>query len=392
MLRVGLSGGIGSGKSTVARRLVERGAVLVDADQLAREVVRPGTDGLAALVERFGAGILDAEGALDRAALAARAFADDGARADLNAITHPRIGALTAQRMAEAPADAIVVHDIPLLVEAGYAANYHLVVIVDAPVPARLRRLADRGVAEQDALARIRAQATDKQRAEAADVLLDNSGPLDELTARVDALWDERLVPFERNVRARRCSAKRPLRLAPSDPSWPRQARRLIARLRQAAGDRAVRLDHIGSTAVPGLPAEDVIDLQLAVRSTADAEALVEPLAEAGFPAAFPGAVTDSHPFAPDPADHLHVAADPGRCAHLHVRVDGSPGWWDALLFPAWLRADDEARAEYAAVKAELVDRQATDPDHGGAAVAEEWFATALPRARAWAERTGWTP
>ncbi|GAA4887880.1 dephospho-CoA kinase [Saccharopolyspora cebuensis] len=363
MLRVGLSGGIGSGKSTVARRLVERGAVLVDADQLAREVVRPGTDGLAALVERFGAGILDADGALDRAALAARAFADDGARADLNAITHPRIGALTAQRMAEAPADAIVVHDIPLLVEAGYAANYHLVVIVDAPVPARLRRLADRGVAEPDALARIRAQATDEQRAEAADVLLDNSGPVEELAARVDELWSDRLVPFERDVRDRR-PAGQPSRPVPPDPTWPRQARRLAARLSRAAGERAVRVDHTGPTAVPGLAAADVLDLQVAVRSADDVAALADPLAEAGFPVVRPGS-------------DEHRSADPGRPATACVRVVDSPEWWAALLLPAWLSADAAARDEFRAVRR---DEQ------------ERWSAAALPRAREWAERTGWRP
>ncbi len=120
MLRVGLSGGIGSGKSTVARRLTERGAVVVDADVVAREVVEPGSEGLRELVSRFGSEILDAEGALDRPAMARRVFGDDAARAELNSVVHPRIGERTAELMGRAPSDAVLVHDIPLLVEAGY--------------------------------------------------------------------------------------------------------------------------------------------------------------------------------------------------------------------------------------------------------------------------------
>ncbi|WP_184729237.1 dephospho-CoA kinase [Saccharopolyspora phatthalungensis] len=395
MLRVGLSGGIGSGKSTVARRLVERGAVLIDADVLAREVVQPGSLGLAELVERFGGDILDADGALNRPALAAKVFGDSEARADLNAITHPKIRELTAERMARAPVDAIVVHDVPLLVEVGYAPNYHLVVIVDAPEPDRVRRLIDRGLAEADARARIAAQATDEQRREVADVWLDNSGSVDDLVARVDALWPDRLVPFEENVRLRHHPPRRAPKLVDPDPEWPRQARRLIARIERAAGDKALRVDHIGSTAVPGLPAKDIIDLQLTVRSLADADALAEPLGDAGFPV-WPDIHNDTqHAFAPDPAvweKRLHVSADPGRYANLHIRVDGSPGQRVALLFPAWLRADDAAREEYLAIKRKLAAEHAADPDHSAYADAKEpWFAEALPRAWRWADQTDWS-
>ncbi|MEV5538972.1 dephospho-CoA kinase [Saccharopolyspora shandongensis] len=394
MLRVGLSGGIGSGKSTVARRLVERGAVLIDSDVLAREVVQPGTPGLAELVERFGEDILDADGALNRPALAGKVFGDDEARADLNAITHPKIRDLTAERMAQAPADAVVVHDVPLLVEVGYAPNYHLVLIVDAAEPDRVRRLIDRGLAEDDARARIAAQATTEQRREVADVWLDNSGSVDAVQAQVDALWRDRLVPFEENVRLRRRPPKRAPRLVDPDPEWPRQARRLIARVERAAGDKALRIDHIGSTSVPGLPAKDIIDLQLTVRSLADADALAGPLGEAGFPV-LPDILGDTpHTFAPDPAlweKRVHVSADPGRYANLHVRVDGTPGQRVALLFPAWLRADEAARDEYLALKRKVAAEHAADPDHGAYADAKEpWFAEALPRAWRWAESTGW--
>ncbi|MEU6265164.1 dephospho-CoA kinase [Saccharopolyspora shandongensis] len=394
MLRVGLSGGIGSGKSTVARRLVERGAVLIDSDVLAREVVQPGTPGLAELVERFGEDILDADGALNRPALAGKVFGDDEARADLNAITHPKIRDLTAERMAQAPADAVVVHDVPLLVEVGYAPNYHLVLIVDAPEPDRVQRLIDRGLAEDDARARIAAQATTEQRREVADVWLDNSGSVDAAHGQVDALWRDRLVPFEENVRLRRRPPTRSPELVDPHPEWPRQARRLIARVERAAGDKALRIDHIGSTSVPGLPAKDIIDLQLTVRSLADADALAGPLGEAGFPV-LPDILGDTpHTFAPDPAlweKRIHVSADPGRYANLHVRVDGTPGQRLALLFPAWLRADEAARDEYLALKRKVAAEHAADPDHSAYADAKEpWFAEALPRAWQWAESTGW--
>ncbi|WP_243793899.1 dephospho-CoA kinase [Saccharopolyspora gloriosae] len=397
MLRVGLSGGIGSGKSTVAARLVELGAVLIDADVLAREVVQPGSAGLAELAERFGPEILTADGALDRPAMARKVFGDDQARADLNAITHPKIGALTVERMAQAPADAIVVHDVPLLVENDYAANYHLVLIVDAPEDERVRRLTGRGLDAEDARARIRSQATDEQRREAADVWLDNTGAVEDLVAEVDRLWSERLVPFEANVRAGRRATPLSPRIVEPDSEWPRAARRLSARVLRAAGEKGVRVDHVGSTSVPGLPAKDVIDLQLAVRSIEDAEAVAESLGEAGFPA-YHGIQRDNvHDIIdPDPAGWLkrfHTSADPGRYVNLHVRVFGSPGWRVALLFRDWLRADADARAGYVAVKRELAERFGSDPDHERYAEAKEpWFLEALPRAQEWAERTGWAP
>jgi dephospho-CoA kinase len=188
MLRVGLTGGIGSGKSTVARALARRGAVVIDADAIAREVVEPGTPGLAAVVERFGAGVLDGDGRLDRPKLAALVFADPAARTDLNAIVHPRVAAETARRIGAAPSDAVVVIDVPLLVEAARS-GYDLVVVVEAPEAVRLERLVGRGMDPDDARKRMGAQATDAERRKVADVVLDNSGTEDDLERQIDALW-----------------------------------------------------------------------------------------------------------------------------------------------------------------------------------------------------------
>jgi dephospho-CoA kinase len=188
MLRVGLSGGIGSGKSTVARGLARRGAVVIDADAIAREVVEPGRPGLAAVVARFGPEVLDADGRLDRPRLAGLVFDDAGARADLNAIVHPLVAAESARRMAAAPSGAVVVLDVPLLVEAARS-GYDVVVIVEAPEPVRLERLVGRGMAQDDARRRMAAQATDAERRKVADIVLDNSGSEADLEAQIDSLW-----------------------------------------------------------------------------------------------------------------------------------------------------------------------------------------------------------
>ena len=188
MLRVGLSGGIGSGKSTVARALARRGAVVIDADAIAREVVEPGQPGLAAVVERFGEGVLDDGGRLDRPALAAVVFQDAAARTDLNAIVHPLVAAESARRMAAAPAGSVVVFDVPLLVEAARS-GYDAVVIVEAPEALRLERLVGRGMSVDDARRRMAAQASDAERREVADVLLDNSGSEADLERQIESLW-----------------------------------------------------------------------------------------------------------------------------------------------------------------------------------------------------------
>jgi dephospho-CoA kinase len=188
---VGLTGGIGAGKSTVARMLAERGALVLDADAAAREVVEPGTEGLAEVVAQFGGGVLGPDGALDRAALAAVVFADPQRRAALNAIVHPRVRTWMAQRTADAPEGSVIVQDIPLLVESGLTGLFDLVVVVDAADSVRTARLVrDRGMAEDEAAARIAAQAPRERRLAAADVVIDNEGTTEQLAAQVSALWE----------------------------------------------------------------------------------------------------------------------------------------------------------------------------------------------------------
>jgi dephospho-CoA kinase len=194
MLRIGLTGGIGSGKSTVSALLAERGAVVVDSDLIAREVVEPGTPGLAAVAEQFGAGVLAPDGSLDRPALAAVVFADPEARRRLDGIVHPLVRARAAELEAAAPPGAVVVHDVPLLVETGQAGRFDLVLVVAADVETRVARLVGRGLTEDDARARIAAQATDEQRRAVADVVLDNSGTREQLAAQVDRFWRERIA------------------------------------------------------------------------------------------------------------------------------------------------------------------------------------------------------
>ena len=196
VLMVGLTGGIGAGKSAVAGRLAEHGALVIDADRLAREVVAPGTDGLAEVVAAFGPDVLGPDGALDRPALGRRVFQDDEARRRLESIVHPRVRDRTAELVGAAPPDAVVVNDVPLLVEAGLAPAYEVVVVVLADVRVRVDRLVrGRGMTEDEAYARIRAQATDDQRRAVADVVIVNDGSMDELNARVDAVRAERLTP-----------------------------------------------------------------------------------------------------------------------------------------------------------------------------------------------------
>lgn len=388
MLRIGLTGGMGAGKSTVARLLVEYGAVLVDSDAIAREVVEPGTEGLAALVAAFGPEILAEDGSLNRPALAAVAFADEQSRTTLNSITHPLVGRRTTELIAAAPADAIVVQDVPLLVENNLGAMMNLVVVVMADEQTRMHRLEQfRGVSRADALARIKAQASDDQRRAAADVLLDNNSDAEALAPQVRALWEQRLVPFEHNARTRTpARSTGAVRLVEPDPQWPAQAQRLIGRLWLACGGDARRIDHIGSTAVPGLAAKDVIDIQITVADLATADALRDRLALAGFPLVDSVTGDNPKPTPQDPAGtdaelwakRLHGNADPGRLANIHVRVDGSPGQRFALDFRDWLRADADARTEYSEIKrrgeAEAAGKVGDEAVEAYLSVKEPWF------------------
>jgi dephospho-CoA kinase len=195
VLRIGLTGGIGSGKSTVSALLAARGAVIIDADRIAREVVEPGTPGLARIVEAFGDGVLAVDGSLDRAALAAVVFADPDARRRLDGIVHPLVRARATELAAATPPDSVVVNDVPLLVETGQASSYDLVLVVEADPATRVSRLVQRGLTAEDARARIAAQASDGQRRAVADVVLDNSGTPEQLAEQVDRFWTERVAP-----------------------------------------------------------------------------------------------------------------------------------------------------------------------------------------------------
>ena len=201
MLRVGLTGGIGSGKSEVARRLAERGAVLIDADVAARKVVEPGSPGLTRIAAAFGDGVLRPDGSLNRERLGEIVFADPGLRAKLNAIVHPLVRQWMekAERAAvQADGDAIVVHDVPLLAESRGKAGFDAVIVVDVPPDLQLERLvSQRGMAADQARARIAAQASREQRLAVADIVIDNSGTLDDLDRRVAEVWAdlERRVP-----------------------------------------------------------------------------------------------------------------------------------------------------------------------------------------------------
>ncbi|MGI5527557.1 dephospho-CoA kinase [Streptomyces syringium] len=195
MLKVGLTGGIGSGKSEVSRLLAAYGAVIVDADRIAREVVEPGTPGLAAVVAEFGPGVLTADGALDRPKLGAIVFADTGRLTALNAIVHPLVRARSAEIEAAAAPDAVVVHDVPLLAENGLAPLYDLVIVIDAAEETRLDRLVRlRGMTREEARARMAAQATREERLAVADLVIDNDGPLEALEAQVAKAWADLLA------------------------------------------------------------------------------------------------------------------------------------------------------------------------------------------------------
>ncbi len=190
MLTVGLTGGIASGKSTVSTLLARHGAVVIDYDLLAREVVEPGTPALAAIEERFGSTVIADDGTLDRPALGSIVFSDRAALGDLETITHGAIRERALALTSTAAPDAIVVHDNPLLVEMGSAADMDVVIVVDVPVDVQVERMVtDRGMTESDARARIATQASREQRAGVADHLIDNTGPQDQLPEVVDDLW-----------------------------------------------------------------------------------------------------------------------------------------------------------------------------------------------------------
>jgi dephospho-CoA kinase len=374
----------------VAARLAHCGAWIIDSDQIAREVVAPGTAGLRAVVGNFGDGVLAEDGTLNRSALAARVFDDADARRRLNAIVHPLVAARSAELVAAAPPDAIVVHDVPLLVENELAAQFPLVVVVYADAAVRLRRLVEqRGMAQRDAAARIASQATDAQRQAVADVCLDNSADAEQTLAAVDRLWAQRLVPFETNLRHHSAAARRDHpALVASDPSWPDQARRMVARVAAVAGERAHRIDHIGSTAVSGLDAKDVVDLQVVAGDLATAERIADDLLAVGL-------VRQRGRWWDDTRDGTRwdkamvVNADPARAVNCHIRTANSPAWREALLLRDWLRAHPSGAADYAQLKHRLAAQQWNSID-AYAQAKTPFVHAALDRAEQWAQRLGW--
>ncbi|GAB3540576.1 dephospho-CoA kinase [Arthrobacter tecti] len=397
MLRVGLTGGIAAGKSLAASALRELGAVLIDADQLAREVVKPGMDGLREVVDAFGSEVLLPDGSLDRARLGARIFDDPDARSMLNGIIHPRVRRKAAE--AEAAADTssegavVVVHDIPLLVETGQEDSFHLVLVVDAPEEERVRRMIDnRGFTEQEALSRIRAQAETVTRNAAADAVLDNSGGSDDLRDAVQRVWVQRLLPFAENLQHGRVAKRRGGPVLVENPDWSRQAGLLVRRLSRV-DSRILGVHHIGSTAVPGLPAKDVIDLQLTVSSMQEADELSSALAVAGFPTS-PEPSPDTVPDRPQEETRLHCNADPGRPVNVHVRLYGSPNWRFALAFRDWLRANPDMASAYLAEKERCFEIHRDDASNAGyAECKEDWLTNyAAPRMEAWIDDAGWSP
>ena len=195
MLLIGLTGGIASGKSVVAARLAEHGAVVVDADRVAREVVEPGTPALARIAEEFGDGVIASDGSLDRAALGALIFSSPELRAALNAITHPAVAIRSQELFAAAAAadpTAIVVYDVPLLVDAGRADEFDMIVVVNASTETRVNRMVElRGMTRDEAMHRINSQATNTERLAIADVVIDSNGTLEQTLEQTDALWEK---------------------------------------------------------------------------------------------------------------------------------------------------------------------------------------------------------
>lgn len=352
MLHIGVTGTSASGKSTVARRLIEHGAVPATGDGPKREVSEHG------------------------------------------------VGSPTATA-ADAVSVTVRVDHAPLDVDGDAAPVYHLMIYVDAPVLERVRRMerlvqerAFSAEAAQIKISAILGEERDTGLQAAADVVVDNSGSIADLQASIDALWADRIAPFEANMRQGQMALYGSPRLVAPDPAWPEQAARLATRIRHAVGKAALRIDHIGSTAIPGLPAKDVIDIQVTVSSLTEAAAIDPALTCAGL-VLHPGIDTNhAHGAVTDPAQwrkRYYKSADPGRPANVHIRPYGTAGWRFALLFRDWLRADPQIRREYLSIKQELVRQFASDGDTTRYGIAKDpWFAIVYSRIEQWATQTGW--
>lgn len=312
MLSIGLTGGIAAGKSLLANRFSELGALVIDADKIARDVVAPGTPGLAAVVRHFGESVLLPDGSLNRPKLGSLVFGDPSARDALNGIVHPLVRAQAQALKDDAEPGTIVVQDIPLLVETGQGPNFHLVVVVQAPTELRLQRMVrDRGMNEADALARIAAQATDEQREAVADVVIVNDGGPEQALAALDQLWHGRLLPFATNLSRGVPAPLEGIEVVDADATWPAQAARMAARLAAALGAAAAGIEHVGPTSVPGRPARDVLEFRVQLRAGENPEQPSLVLASSGFPRV-PG-TRDGAP--------VHGSADPGRLATVELHA-----------------------------------------------------------------------
>ena len=397
MLRVGLTGGIGSGKSTVAALLRELGAAVTDADAVAREVVQSGQPALGAIAAEFGRGVIRPDGSLDRAALAAIVFPDPQRLQALEAITGPAIAARVASLRGAVPPALVDVYDMPLLVEKGLWVHEHLTIVVAVSADERVRRLvSSRGMSEADARARIAAQATDEQRRQAADIWLPNEGTREELTDAVQRVWRERLLPYHENLRhgipVRR---PRPVRLCEPDPNWAAEGSRAVARIAHALAGQGVEVEHVGSTSIRDLVAKDVIDVQVGVRRLADADspAFENALTRAGYVVRRDNRSDTPHPAGADGegwAKRYYSGCDPEQVVHVHVREIGSPGYVFALAFRDWLRAEPSARTAYATEKHRVAHLELSGV--GDYTVAKEpWFEVAYPQVQDWVRRSGWT-
>ncbi|MGL4173364.1 MAG: dephospho-CoA kinase [Actinomycetota bacterium] len=309
MLVAGLTGGIGSGKSTISSVFAALGAVVISADKIAREVLEVGTLGLQQIVEVFGSEVLTADGSLNRTQLASLVFNDPQQRAALERVTHPLIAARTAQLMSKAPADAVVIHDVPLLVEKNLGPRYHVVVVVAAPESIRYERLVqNRGMSPEDAWSRIHAQANDADRAKAADFWLDSNRPFTDTRREVELLWAHRLYPFAQHLyhgtfpAVQEIAAAQGLATSGLVSSAQESAQRAVQRLRYFIQEtpqiptHKLRLFETGS------------HIQILVHTVGAIQALREPLYRAGF---MSETVSSGEPCSryrcPDPGNSLSV-------------------------------------------------------------------------------------
>ena len=323
MLTVAVTGGIGAGKSTVAQEWAGRGAVVIDSDRLAREVVAPGTPGLTEIATAFGPGVLTGEGKLDRAALAAIVFADPAGRARLEAITHPRVRARFAQLRAAASRDAVVVNDIPLLTGLSAVAEFHLVTGVHADEEVRVARLRTRGLSEADARARMSAQLTDAHRRPLCDVWLDNNGPPSAVREQARRVFDERIIPFRDRLltgRAAESDRMRPAaRSAPEarpDPGGDRMAEIARQRARVCAATEGAQVEVLPGPGSQGLEV-GLIELRVHAPDPAAAARWAARLSVAGFFPAPPGGGLRSTPG----GTRTLRAADPGVDLTLYLTL-----------------------------------------------------------------------